>query len=118
MPLAEETITETNNLAIRAANLPDLVVLPVSKRKESKFGLDWAWYIGNDRTLGAGTGQAPRAPPGRGCQRHPQQSVAAVRRAARTSLWRKRPSRGKPALADSLGQVVFRKPLEAALVWR
>ena len=49
LPYAEETITEVNNLSMRAARIPELLVAPVSKRKEAIFGLDWTWFIGSDK---------------------------------------------------------------------
>ena len=49
VPYAEESITEANNLSMRAARIPELLVVPVSKRKEAIYGLDWTWFIGSDQ---------------------------------------------------------------------
>jgi len=44
----EETITDNIILYLAKQNLNVSVITPMSKADESKYGMDWEWWIGND----------------------------------------------------------------------
>lgn len=49
LSIGEETLTDINLLEMRRAKLSELQVVKVSKLYESRFGLDWDWWVGSDQ---------------------------------------------------------------------